>query len=274
MSAVTRVAIGGAAGRMGRMLATSAAERDDVRCTVAIEHPEHAALGMDLGTLAGIDNCDVRIGADLADVTDAFDTLVVFALPEPTLAMLETCAVAGRSAVVGTTGFDAAGRARLGALAERVPIVFAPNMSVGVNVVFKLLEVAARAMGDEADVEIIEAHHRHKVDAPSGTAVHMGEIVAGVLGRDLSRDAIYGRQGTTGPRERRTIGFETVRGGDIVGDHTVLFAAEGERIEITHRSHTRANFAHGALRAAAWLNGRSPGLYDMHDVLGLNATTG
>jgi 4-hydroxy-tetrahydrodipicolinate reductase len=270
-NATANVAIVGAAGRMGRMLVSAAGELDNINCTVAIEHPAHDALGSDAGTLAGVEPLGVAIEADLAGAVDRFDTMVVFSLPEPTIELLDICVTNGKAAVIGTTGFTPEQRAHIGACAASIPVVFAPNMSVGVNVMFKLIEIAASVLGDSADVEVIEAHHRHKVDAPSGTAVKMGEILAEALGRDLATDAVYGRHGAVGPRERKTIGFETIRGGDIVGDHTVLFAGEGERIELVHRSHTRANFAHGALRAAAWLQGRAPGLYDMGDVLGLNA---
>jgi len=172
--------------------------------------------------------------------------------------------------VIGTTGIDAAGRAAVEAAAQDIPIVMAPNFAVGVNLCFKLIEIAARVLGDDVDVEVIEAHHRNKVDAPSGTALRMGEILAGALGRDLATSAVYGRQGVTGPRERRTIGFETIRAGDIVGDHTVLFAGTGESIEITHRASSRANFANGAMRAVGWLATRPPGLYSMQDVLGFD----
>jgi 4-hydroxy-tetrahydrodipicolinate reductase len=265
-----RVGIAGAAGRMGRMLVAGAHETDGLVCSAALEHPQHEALGVDAGTLAGLGAIDVPVGANLEAVLSDIDVLIEFSLPEPTLEHLELCAVNGVSAILGTTGFSPEQRARIGEAARSVPVMFAPNMSVGVNVMFKLIELAAQALGDSVDVEVIEAHHRYKVDAPSGTAVRMGEILAEALGRDLTTDAVYGRQGHTGARERRTIGFETIRGGDIVGDHTVLFAGEGERIELTHRSHTRANFAHGALRAAAWLKGKPAGLYDMQDVLGFS----
>ncbi|MFO8156171.1 MAG: 4-hydroxy-tetrahydrodipicolinate reductase, partial [Thiohalospira sp.] len=189
--------------------------------------------------------------------------------PEATLAHLAACLRAGCAMVIGTTGFDEAGRRAIEAAAADIGIVFAPNMSVGVNLSLKLLEMAARALGDTVDIEIIETHHRHKVDAPSGTALRMGEVVADALGRDLAECAVYGRHGHTGERDRRTIGFETIRGGDVVGDHTVLFAGDGERLEITHKASSRQTFAGGAVRAAGWLTGRGPGLYDMRDVLGI-----
>jgi 4-hydroxy-tetrahydrodipicolinate reductase len=197
-----------------------------------------------------------------------FDTLIDFTAPAATLVNAEFCATHGRQLVIGTTGIDVAGRAQIAVAAERTAILHSPNMSVGVNLVFRLLEIAAQVLGDEVDVEVIEAHHRHKVDAPSGTAVRMGDILARALGRDLSKVAVYGREGMTGARARDTIGFATVRAGDIVGDHTVLFAGAGERIEITHRAHSRLNFAQGALRAARFLKKQERGLYDMQDVLG------
>jgi 4-hydroxy-tetrahydrodipicolinate reductase len=202
-------------------------------------------------------------------VVDDFDVLIDFTRPEPTLANLEICRQAGRRAVIGTTGFSEQEKAQIKAAAQDIGVVFAPNMSVGVNLCLKLLDVAARVLGDEVDIEVIEAHHRHKVDAPSGTALRMGEVVAEALGRDLKDCAVYGREGHTGERDRKTIGFETIRAGDIVGDHTVLFAGTGERIEITHKASSRMTFANGAVRAASWLTGQKTGLYDMRDVLGL-----
>ena len=255
---------------MGRALVSAAAEADGVRCAAALEHAGHDCLGMDSGMLAGVGTNDVMLGADAEAAAAAVDVWVEFSLPAPTLEHAALCAERGVAMVIGTTGFDAAGKAAIDSAASRIPVMFAPNMSVGVNVTLKLLELAARAIGADSDIEIIEAHHRHKVDAPSGTALRMGEVVAEALGRNLADCAVYGREGHTGARARETIGFETIRGGDIVGEHTVMFAAAGERIEITHRSHTRSNFAFGALRAARWLHGRDPGLYGMADVLGLN----
>ncbi|NKC13625.1 MAG: 4-hydroxy-tetrahydrodipicolinate reductase [Gammaproteobacteria bacterium] len=263
-----RVAIAGAAGRMGRALIEACETADGVVCAAALERPGHDALGVDAGTLAGGAALGCVLSAELAAIAADFDVLVEFTLPEPTVEHLRQCVALDKPMVIGTTGLNEEQRGAIKAASEHIPIVFAPNMSIGVNLTFKLIEVAAKALGDSADIEVIEAHHRHKVDAPSGTAVRMGEILANTLGRDLGECAVYGREGRTGPRDRRTIGFETVRGGDIVGDHTVMFATEGERIEITHRSHTRANFAHGALRAAAWLASQSAGVYDMQDVLG------
>ncbi|MGD2056206.1 MAG: 4-hydroxy-tetrahydrodipicolinate reductase, partial [Gammaproteobacteria bacterium] len=198
-----------------------------------------------------------------------FDVLIDFTRPEVTLANLEVCHAAGRRMVIGTTGFSEPQRAQLAGAAGDMAMVLAPNMSVGVNLCLKLLDMAARVLGDSVDIEVIEAHHRHKVDAPSGTALRMGEVIAAALGRDLKTCAVYGREGHTGERDRKTIGFETIRAGDIIGDHTVLFAGSGERVEITHKASSRMTFANGAVRAAAWLMAQEPGLYDMQDVLGL-----
>jgi 4-hydroxy-tetrahydrodipicolinate reductase len=209
------------------------------------------------------------VTSPVSAVTDDFDVLIDFTRPEPTLAHLEICRQAGRRMVIGTTGFSDEQKERIATAAQDIAIVFAPNMSVGVNLCLKLLDMAARVLGEDVDVEIIEAHHRYKVDAPSGTALRMGEVVAAALGRDLKSCAVYGRQGHTGERDRKTIGFETIRAGDIVGDHTVLFAGSGERVEITHKASSRMTFANGALRAAAWLTQQDAGLFDMQDVLGL-----
>ena len=266
---MTRIAITGAAGRMGRSLIEACQQTSGVDITVALEHPDSSLLGSDAGELVGVGKLGVLIGAELAAVVDDFDVLIDFTRPEPTLANLEICRQAGRRAVIGTTGFSEQQKAQIKAAAQDIGVVFAPNMSVGVNLCLKLLDVAARVLGDEVDIEVIEAHHRHKVDAPSGTALRMGEVVAEALGRDLKDCAVYGREGHTGERDRKTIGFETIRAGDIVGDHTVLFAGTGERIEITHKASSRMTFANGAVRAASWLTGQKTGLYDMRDVLGL-----
>ncbi len=226
-------------------------------------------LGGDAGLMAGVGELGVPLVDDLQTVLEHFDVLIDFTAPEATLRHLDLCRAAGKRMVIGTTGFDAAQKARIAAVAEDIAIVFAPNMSIGVNLCLKLLDTAARVLGDEVDIEIVEAHHRHKVDAPSGTALRMGEVVAAALGRDLETCAVYGRQGRTGARERTTIGFETIRAGDIVGDHTVMFAAEGEIVEITHRASSRLTFASGAVRAAGWVMHQPPGLYDMQAVLGL-----
>ena len=266
---MTRIGITGAAGRMGRCLIEACQAHPDIRLSVALARPHSPALGKDTGQLAGLDTSGVLVSDDLGAVLDQLDVLVDFSRPEASLAYLERCRSAGKKMVIGTTGFDAAGKQRIKEAARDIAIVFAPNMSVGVNLCFKLLDIAARVLGDQADVEIIEAHHRHKVDAPSGTALRMGEVVAAALGRDLNEVAVYGRLGTTGARDPKTIGFSTLRGGDIVGDHTVLFAGVGERLEITHKASGRMTFALGALRAALWLREQKKGLFDMQDVLGL-----
>jgi 4-hydroxy-tetrahydrodipicolinate reductase len=266
---LVRVAIAGAAGRMGRALVAACAAEQGLALTAAIEAPGSDALGSDAGVLAGIGSAGVLIGDDLGVVVADFDVLIDFTRPRASLTHLACCAEAGRAAVIGTTGFDAAERAEIGALAGRTPVVLAPNMSVGVNVCLALLDIAARTLGEDYDIEVVEAHHRHKVDAPSGTAVRMGEVLAAARGRDLEGCAIWTREGETGPRPRGAIGFASLRAGEIFGEHTVYFASAGERIEITHRAASRSNFAHGAVRAAGWLHGRPPGLYDMHDVLAL-----
>jgi 4-hydroxy-tetrahydrodipicolinate reductase len=266
---MSRIAIVGAAGRMGRTLVQAVHETAGVTLTVAVERPGSTSVGADAGELAGVGRLGVAVEDDLAAAVERFDTLIDFTTPSATLAHLALCRARGRRMVIGTTGLDAAGRAAIAAAGSAVGIVFAPNMSVGVNLCFKLLEVAARVMGEDADIEIVEAHHRHKVDAPSGTALRMGEVIADSLGRNLAEVAVYGREGRTGERDRRTIGFETIRAGDVVGEHTVWFATVGERVEITHKASSRMTFAKGAVRAAQWLADRPAGLYDMQDVLGL-----
>ena len=266
---MTRIAVAGAGGRMGRMLVSGIASADDLTLGAAFEGPASEYLGADAGELAGIGAAGVSITAEPAARTSDFDVLVDFSVATATLEKLTVCRDSGKAMVIGTTGFEATGLEAIAGAAEAIPIVMAPNMSVGVNVTFKLIESAARALGEEVDVEVFEAHHRHKIDAPSGTAVRMGEILADTLGRDLSTDAVYGREGITGARDGRTIGFHSLRGGDIVGEHTVTFAGTGERIEITHRAGSRENFAAGALRAVRFVVWREPGLYGMDDVLGL-----
>ena len=263
------VAVAGAGGRMGRMLVSGIAGAEDLTLGAAFEGPGSEYLGADAGELAGIGAARISITAEPAARTDDFDVLVDFSVATATLEKLGVCRDSGKAMVIGTTGFEAAGLEAIASAAEGIPIVMAPNMSVGVNVTFKLIESAARALGDEVDVEVFEAHHRHKIDAPSGTAVRIGEILAETLGRGLETDAVYGREGITGARDDRTIGFHSLRGGDIVGEHTVTFAGTGERIEITHRAGSRENFAAGALRAVRFVVGREPGLYGMDDVLGL-----
>ncbi|MCY4221026.1 MAG: 4-hydroxy-tetrahydrodipicolinate reductase [Thiotrichales bacterium] len=263
------IAILGAAGRMGRMLVHAVQAETNTTVAAAVEPQNGTFIGADAGAVAGIGEIGVTIGDSLERALAACDVCIDFTRPEPTVEHAEVCRTMRRAMVIGTTGLSRDQLATLERCARDIPIVHAPNMSAGVNLCLTLLDVMARALGDSVDVEIIEAHHRNKVDAPSGTAVRMGEIVAGALGRNLADCAVYGREGHTGVRERRTIGFETVRAGDIIGEHTVMFAGEGERIELTHRSTSRANFAAGAVRAARWAVRRPPGLYDMQDVLGL-----
>ncbi len=262
------IAVTGAAGRMGRTLVEACARAEGLRLSAAIERAGNAAVGQDAGEMAGLGKLGVivREGLDGAE----FDVLVDFTRPEATLANLDYCRRHKKKMVIGTTGLDDAGKGRIATAAKEIAIVFAPNMSVGVNLCFKLLETAARVLGDDVDVEITEAHHRYKADAPSGTALRMGEVVAQALKRDLKECAVYERHGISGERARKTIGFSSIRAGDIVGDHTVLFAGGGERVEITHRAESRMTFANGALRAARWLVDRKTGLYDMQDMLGLH----
>lgn len=263
-----KVVIAGASGRMGRALIEGVQQNAELALFGALDRADSPFIGQDAGQFLG-QQLNVPIAADIAATIKGAGALIDFTRPEGTLAHLDACVAAGVSMVVGTTGLSAEQKQRLEQGARRIPIMFAPNMSVGVNVLLRLLEVAAQALGDDFDVEVIEAHHRHKVDAPSGTALRMGEVLARTLRRDLQEVAVYGREGVTGERNARTIGFATIRGGDIVGDHTALFAGIGERIEITHKASSRTTFAQGALRAALWLRGKAPGLYDMQDVLAL-----
>lgn len=266
---MVKTAITGAAGRMGRTLIEACEQAANLELGVAIERPDSSLIGADAGELAGVGNKGVAINENLRAVSDNFDVLIDFTRPDVTMANVAVCREAGKHMVIGTTGLSDEQKAELEEAAKDIAIVFAPNMSVGVNLCLKLLDIAARVMGDEVDIEVIEAHHRHKIDAPSGTALRMGEVVADALGRDLKECAVYGREGNTGERERKTIGFETIRAGDIVGDHTVMFADIGERIEITHKASSRMTFANGAVRAAEWIMQHDKGLFDMQDVLGL-----
>ena len=264
-----RVAVAGASGRMGRMLIEAVRASGDCVLAGALDVPSSPAIGSDATAFLGVAS-GVPITADLRQGLQNAEVLIDFTRPEGTLAHLAICRELGVQAVIGTTGFTDAQKAEIAAHAQRTAIVMAPNMSVGVNVTLKLLEMAAKALSTGYDIEIIEAHHRHKVDAPSGTALKMGEVIAGALGRDLKDCAVYAREGVTGERDPSSIGFATIRGGDIVGDHTVLFAGTGERIEITHKSSSRATYAQGSLRAARFLAAHRTGLFDMFDVLGLN----
>jgi 4-hydroxy-tetrahydrodipicolinate reductase len=263
-----KIAIAGSSGRMGRTLLENVLQSDDMVLHAALEQGSSTLIGKDAGELFGTP-CGVKISADAPAMLKGADVLIDFTRPEGTLQHLDICRKLGVSMVIGTTGFNDRQKAQLGSAAQHIGIVFAPNMSVGVNLVFNLLETASSVLAQGYDIEIIEAHHRHKVDAPSGTALGMGDVIARTLGRDLDKCAVYGRKGVTGERDPSTIGFSTVRGGDIVGDHTVLFAGTGERIEITHKASSRATFAVGALRAARFLMDRPAGMYDMQDVLGL-----
>ena len=262
-----RIAVAGVSGRMGRTLVEAIASADDLVLSGALDVAGGAACGHDAGAFLGR-TLAVTVSADPQTGLTGADVLIDFTRPEGTLAHLAVCQELGVNAVIGTTGFSDAQKAQIAAFAQRIAIVMAPNMSVGVNVMLKLLDVAARALREGYDIEVIEAHHRHKVDAPSGTALKMGEVLAAALGRDLKDCGVFARVGVTGERDPSSIGFATVRGGDIVGDHTVLFAGTGERVEITHRSGSRATYAQGSLRAARFLAGRSSGLFGMDDVLG------
>ena len=264
-----KLAVTGAGGRMGKMLIETIANTDGVELAAAIERPGSSLVGTDAGELAGVGKLGVAVVDDLHAVIDDFNVLIDFSVPKASLANARACADAHRAIVIGTTGFTESEKADLLAASDATGVVMSANYSTGVNLCFKLLKSAAQILGNDYDVEVYEAHHRHKIDAPSGTALRMGEVLADALGRDLSKVAVYGREGQTGARERDTIGFATVRGGDVVGDHTVMFMADGERIEITHKASSRMAFARGAVRAAAWLSGKASGMYDMQDVLGL-----
>jgi 4-hydroxy-tetrahydrodipicolinate reductase len=265
---VTRIAIAGSGGRMGRMLLEAVTQDGNAALAAALEVAGSSQVGRDAGEMVGAPR-GVLISDKPEQALAGSDVLIDFTRPEGTLQHLAICRRLKVRMVIGTTGFDEAGKKAIADAAREIGIVFAPNMSVGVNVTLKLLELAAQAMGSDHDIEIIEAHHKHKVDAPSGTALKMGEVVAGAMGKKLADCAVYAREGHTGERKPGSIGFATIRGGDIVGDHTVLFAGTGERVEITHRSSSRTTYAQGSLRAAQFLMGRPAGLYDMWDVLGL-----
>ena len=255
---------------MGRTLIEAVLSSKDLKLSAALEVAGSPHLGKDAGAALG-SAAGIAISADYAAGIAASDCLIDFTRPEGSLLHLDACAKSGTKMVIGTTGFSAEGKQRIAAAAKRIAIVFAPNMAVGVNATFKLAEIAAKILGDAYDVEIVEAHHRHKVDAPSGTALRLGEVVAAALGRDLKSCAVYGREGDTGERDPKSIGFHAIRGGDIVGEHTVIFAGSGERVEVTVRSQSRMTYAAGALRAAQFLRGKGSGLYDMQDVLDLRA---
>ncbi|AUH51741.1 4-hydroxy-tetrahydrodipicolinate reductase [Chromobacterium sp. ATCC 53434] len=263
------IVIVGASGRMGRVLIESVLNAPGVRLHAAIDHADSGFIGQDAGLFCGRSS-GVAIATDFISALDGADVVIDFTRPEGTLEHMLACVERKVKMVIGTTGFDDAGKAAIAAAAGQIGIVFASNFSVGVNLTFKLLDIAARVLNEDYDIEIVEAHHRFKVDAPSGTALRMGEVIADALGRDLKQCAVYGREGVTGERDPKTIGFATVRGGDVVGDHTALFATLGERVEISHKASSRATFANGAVRAARWLSDQPHGLFDMQDVLGLH----
>jgi len=265
---MSNIAIIGAGGRMGKALIEAISVIEGVQLTAALERPDSSLIGVDAGELAGIGRNNIAVVGSL-DAAAAFDVLIDFSIPAVTAANAKFCAEQGKKMVIGTTGLNDEQLQHVKAASQNNALCMASNYATGVNLVFKLAEMAAAVLGDDVDIEITEAHHRHKIDAPSGTALSLGESVAGALGRDLKEVAVYGREGQTGARDRQTIGFATVRAGDIVGDHTVLFASEGERVEITHRASSRMAFARGAVRAAKWLAGKESGLFDMQDVLGL-----
>ncbi|MDD2319652.1 MAG: 4-hydroxy-tetrahydrodipicolinate reductase [Geobacteraceae bacterium] len=264
-----KVAVSGAAGRMGGRVITAVAEDPGLQLSGALERPGHSQLGMDAGLIAGCGVLNVPIIDNLNELVKGCDVLIDFSAPTVSLKNLEVCGLNGKAMVIGSTGFSPEERALAVELARTIPVVLAPNMSVGVNVVFKVLKDVAAILGDDFDVEIVEAHHKMKKDSPSGTAVRMGEVVAQALGRDYQKVANFHREGICGERTKEEIGMQTIRGGDIVGDHTVYFIGMGERIEVTHRAHTRDMFSRGAARATKWVVNQQPGLYDMQDVLGL-----
>lgn len=268
---MVKIAISGVSGRMGQAIVRALAEDDDeqLRLSAAIHRAGSDVLGVDVGELCGVAKQNVPVCAELGDAE--FDVLIDFTCAESTAAHLEHCRRHSKPIVVGTTGFDEAQKHMIHAAAEQIPIVFSPNMSIGVNVCYHLVRQAAVALGGDCDIEIIEAHHRHKLDAPSGTALRMGEIIATELGHELDQCAVYGRAGEGGVRDKNSIGFASLRAGDIVGDHTVMFASEGEQVEISHKASSRMTFAAGAVRAAGWVSQQMPGLYDMQDVLNLHA---
>lgn len=264
-----KIAVTGAAGRMGQNLIRAIDLAESVELSAAIERRGSSLIGVDSGELAGIGKNGISIVEDITTVLRHFDVLIDFTAPAATVENVAHCRAAGKRIVIGTTGCSDAQQSEIAAAGAEIAVCMAANFSVGVNLCFKLTDIAARVLGAESDIEIYEAHHRHKVDAPSGTALRLGEVVANALGRDLSQVAVYGREGQTGPRDPQAIGFATVRAGDIVGDHTVMFAAEGERVEVSHKASSRMSFARGAVRAATWLSSRERGLFDMQDVLGL-----
>lgn len=266
-STVLKVAVAGACGRMGRTLIEAVSNSESLTLSAAVHKEGSSLIGVDAGEMAGIGKIDIPVVASLGQAD--FDVLIDFTLVVPSLANVDYCRTNKKAIVVGTTGFNEEQKASISRAGEDIPIILAANMSVGMNLCFHLLKQMSQVLAEDSDIEIIETHHRHKVDSPSGTAMRLGEVIADTLGRDLGECAVYGREGVGEPRDRNTIGFATVRAGDVVGDHTVLFASEGERVELTHKASSRMTFAKGAVRAAQWLGDRPNGFYDMEDVLGL-----
>lgn len=266
---MANIAISGASGRMGLNLIKACLQNNSATLGVAIEREGSPAIGKDAGEVAGVGHQNVDMLSEYQNQTNNFDVLVDFTRPDACLEKLEFCRANNKAIVIGTTGFTEQQKEQIEAASKAIAVVFAPNMGIGINVTLKLLELAAKAIGQSVDIEVIEAHHKHKVDAPSGTALKMGEVVAEAMGKSLDDCAVYAREGITGERTEGTIGFSTIRAGDIVGEHTVMFADEGERIEISHKATSRMTFATGAMRAACWATEQQAGLYDMQDVLGL-----
>ena len=266
---IVRAIIVGAAGRMGIRMIWAIHETSNIHLAGAVERKDHPSLGRDAGEVAGMDKWGIPLVGDLRQAVDSGDVIIEFTTAEAALKNLQVAAEKGKSAVIGSTGFSAAQMDEVRALTKKIPCVLSPNMSVGVNVLFKVAGDLARILGDDFDVEVIEAHHRMKKDAPSGTALKIGQILAQALDRDFNQVGVYERKGIIGERKKKEIGMQAIRAGDIVGEHTVIFGGVGERLELTHRAHSRDNFARGAIRAAAWVVKQKPGLYDMQDVLGL-----
>lgn len=262
-----KIAVAGACGRMGRTLIDAVSSSENVVLSAAIHKRGSSLIGADAGEMAGVGRIGVPVVASLSDAE--FDLLIDFTLVEPSIENLDFCRANNKSIVIGTTGFSDEQKKHIADAGDNIPVILAANMSVGMNLCFHMLKQMSEVLGEDSDIEIIETHHRHKVDSPSGTAIRLGEVIANTLGRDLNECAVYGREGVSEPRDRNTIGFATVRAGDVVGDHTVLFASDGERVELTHKASSRMTFAKGAVRAAHWLEGQENGFYDMEDVLGL-----
>lgn len=266
---MVKVAVAGAAGRMGRRICALTSEYEGITLAGAFEMPSHKEIGADAGELAGIGSAGVKLAPGINDVLGGSDVVIDFTAPEATLANLEAVAKAGKAMVIGTTGIDKAGQAKIAELARKVPVVYAGNMSLGINLLTSIVADIARSLGADYDVEVVEAHHKMKKDSPSGTALMLAKAAADALGRDLDKDGVFERHGIIGERKKNEIGVQTIRGGDVVGEHTVMFLGMGERIEVTHRVSNRDTFARGALKAALWLSGKPAGLYNMQDVLGI-----